>query len=50
VRGILDLKTQNNTGPATGDDLDTIQSPEHFHIIAAIYEAVADRREQEAIS
>ena len=50
VRRILDLKAQYNAGPATGDDLDVIQSPEHFRIVAAIYEAVADRREQEAIS
>jgi hypothetical protein len=50
VRRILALKTQYNASRATGDDLDTVQSPEHFRIIAAIYEAVADRREQEAIS
>jgi hypothetical protein len=37
-----------NAGPTTGDDLDTIQSADHFRIIAAIYEAVADRREHEA--
>jgi beta-N-acetylhexosaminidase len=50
VRRILALKTEYNAGPATGDELDTIQSPEHFRIIAAIYEAVADRREQGATS
>jgi beta-N-acetylhexosaminidase len=50
VRRILALKTAYNAGPATGDDLDTIQSPDHFRIIAAIYEAVADRREQESLS
>jgi beta-N-acetylhexosaminidase len=46
VRRILDLKTEYGVGPATGDDLGAIQSPEHFRIIAAIYEAVADRREE----
>jgi beta-N-acetylhexosaminidase len=50
VRRILALKTEYNAGPVTGDGLGTIQSPDHFRIIAAIYEAVADRREQEAIS
>jgi beta-N-acetylhexosaminidase len=50
VRRILALKTEYNAGPATGDDLDTIQSPDHFRIIAAIYEAVADRREEESLS
>ena len=50
VRRILALKTQYNVGPATGDDLDTIQSPDHFRIIAAIYEAVADRREEKALA
>ncbi len=50
VRRILDLKTEYGVGPATGDDLGTIQSPEHFRIIAAIYEAVADRREEDPIS
>jgi beta-N-acetylhexosaminidase len=50
VRRILALKAQYNAGPATGDDLGTIQSPDHFRIIAAIYEAVADRREEEAAS
>jgi hypothetical protein len=49
-RRILALKTEYAAGPATGDDLDTIQSAEHFRIIAVIYEAVADRREEEAIS
>ena len=50
VRRIFDLKTQYNAGPATGDDLDTIQTPEQFRIIAAICEADADRREQEELS
>jgi beta-N-acetylhexosaminidase len=50
VQRILDLKMQYGVGPATGEELDTIQSPEHFRVIAAIYEAVADRREQEATS
>jgi hypothetical protein len=50
VRRILALKTEYNAGPATGDDLETIQSADHFRIIAAIYEVVADRREQEATS
>ena len=50
VQRILDLKIQYGVGPATGEELDTIQSPDHFRIISAIYEAVADRREQEAIS
>jgi hypothetical protein len=50
VRRILALKTQYGVGPASGDELDVIQSPEHFRIIAAIYDAVADRREQEATS
>jgi hypothetical protein len=50
VRRILALKTQYNAGPATGDDLDTIQTPEQFRIIAAICEADADRLEQEALS
>jgi beta-N-acetylhexosaminidase len=50
VRRILALKTRYGIGPATGEGLDAIQSPEHFRIIAAIYEAVADRREQEAAS
>ena len=50
VRRILDLKMQYGVGPATGDDLDTIQSPEHFRVIATIYEAAADRKEQKAIS
>jgi beta-N-acetylhexosaminidase len=50
VRRSLDLKTRSNAGPATGDDLDVIQSPEHFRIVAAIYEAVADRREHDATS
>jgi beta-N-acetylhexosaminidase len=47
VRRILNLKEQYDVGPATGSELDTVQSPEHFRIIAAIYEAVADRRELE---
>ena len=50
VRRILALKTRYGVGPATGEELDTIQSPEHFRTIAAIYEAVADRREQEKTS
>jgi beta-N-acetylhexosaminidase len=50
VRRILDLKTRYGVGPASSDDLDVIQSPDHFRIIAAIYEAVADRRDQESIS
>ena len=50
VRRILALKTESNAGPATVDDLETIQSPNHFRIIAAIYEAVADRREPETKS
>jgi beta-glucosidase-like glycosyl hydrolase len=48
VRRILELKMQYGVGPATGEELDTIQSPEHFRVIAAIYEAVADRKEQGA--
>ncbi|MBW3631432.1 MAG: beta-N-acetylhexosaminidase [Chloroflexi bacterium] len=47
VRRILALKMQYDVGPATGNEIETIQSPDHFRIIAAIYEAVADRREQE---
>jgi beta-N-acetylhexosaminidase len=50
VQRILDLKMRYGVGPATGEELDTIQSPEHFRIIAAIYEAVADRKEQGAVS
>jgi hypothetical protein len=50
VRRILALKMAYDAGPATSDDLDTIQSADHFRIIAAIYEAVADRREQESDS
>jgi beta-N-acetylhexosaminidase len=46
VQRILDLKMQYGVGPATGEELDTIQSPEHFRVIAAIYEAVADHKEQ----
>jgi beta-glucosidase-like glycosyl hydrolase len=50
VRRILDLKAEYGVGPATGDDSGTIQSPEHFRIIAALYEAVAERREQDGPS
>ena len=48
VRRILALKTEYNVGPASGGDLEVIQSPDHFRIVAAIYEAVADRREEDA--
>ncbi|HLL49090.1 MAG TPA: beta-N-acetylhexosaminidase [Thermomicrobiales bacterium] len=48
VRRILALKTKYGVGPTTGSELDTIQSAEHLRIIAALYEAVADRREQES--
>jgi beta-N-acetylhexosaminidase len=50
VRRILALKTKYDVGPASGDDLNSIQSPEHFRIVGAIYEAVADRRQEEATS
>jgi beta-N-acetylhexosaminidase len=50
VRRILDLKTRYGVDPASGDDLDSIQSPDHFRIVGAIYEAVADRRQEEATS
>ena len=50
VRRILDLKSRYGVGPSSGEALDSIQSPEHFRIIAAIYEEVADRREQEPAS
>jgi hypothetical protein len=45
VRRILALKTAYNVGPAVNSELNAIQSPEHLRVIAAIYEAVADRRE-----
>jgi beta-glucosidase-like glycosyl hydrolase len=48
VRRILALKAKYGVGPTTGSELDTIQSAEHLRIIAALYEAVADRREQES--
>lgn len=48
VRRILALKTQYDVGPAAGNQVDIIQNPAHFRIIAALYEAVADRREQQA--
>jgi beta-N-acetylhexosaminidase len=47
ARRILALRTQYGVGPATGEEMDTIQSPEHFRIIAAIYEAVANRQQEE---
>ena len=50
VRRIMALKSRYTVGPATGGELGVIQSPEHFRIIAAIYEVVADRREQESSS
>jgi len=50
VRRILDLKSRYGVGSASGEELDTIQSPDHFRIIAAIYEAVADRREDDTTS
>jgi beta-N-acetylhexosaminidase len=46
VRRILALKEASAAGPATGDNLDVIQSPDHFRVIADIYSAVADRREE----
>jgi beta-N-acetylhexosaminidase len=45
VRRILALKGAYNAGPASGDNLDVIQSPDHFRIIADIYNTVADRKE-----
>lgn len=46
VRRILALKAAFAiTGPATGDNIDLIQSPDHLRIIAEIYAAVADRKE-----
>lgn len=33
-------------GPAPGDSLDVIQRPDHLRVIADIYTAVADRREE----
>jgi beta-N-acetylhexosaminidase len=45
VRRILALKAAYNAGPASGDNLDLIQSPDHLRIIADIYSAVADRKE-----
>jgi beta-N-acetylhexosaminidase len=47
LRRILALKEKYRVGSTSGADLDTIQSPDHFRIIAAIYEAVADRREEQ---
>jgi hypothetical protein len=46
-QGILVLKMQSGLGPATGNELDTIQSSEHFRMIVALDEEVTDRREQE---
>lgn len=45
VRRILALKAAYNAGPASGDDLGVIQSPEHLRLIADIYTAVAARKE-----
>jgi len=50
VGRILTLKMQYGVGPASADALDSIQSSEHFRIIAAIYEEVADRKQAEAKS
>ncbi|MBA2521493.1 MAG: beta-N-acetylhexosaminidase [Chloroflexia bacterium] len=44
VRRILALKDAYRAGPASGDALGVIQSPDHLRLIAAIYTAVADRR------
>jgi len=47
VRRIMAVKTRYSVGLATHSGLGAIQSPEHFRLIAALYAAVADRREQE---
>jgi beta-N-acetylhexosaminidase len=45
VRRILSLKAAYGAGPASGDNLDLIQSPDHLRLIAEIYTAVANRKE-----
>jgi beta-N-acetylhexosaminidase len=50
VGRVLTLKMQYGVGPASADALDSIQSSEHYRIIAAIYEEVADRKQAEAKS
>ena len=50
VGRILALKLQYGVGPGSEEALDSIQSPEHFRIIAAIYEEVAHRKQAEANS
>lgn len=45
VRRILALKAEYAAGPASGDTLDLIQSPDHLRVIADIYAAVAARKE-----
>ncbi|MDQ3693845.1 MAG: beta-N-acetylhexosaminidase [Chloroflexota bacterium] len=47
VRRILALKAAYGAGPAPGDNLDILQSPDHLRVIADIYTAVADRRAED---
>lgn len=45
VARIAALKEKYQVGPATGDGLNLIQSPDHLRIVADLFNAVADRRE-----
>jgi beta-N-acetylhexosaminidase len=45
VERITALKERYQVGPATGDGLNQIQSPEHLRVVGDLFYAVADRRE-----